>query len=225
MQRLFDRVAAHFSSSAALQSGTLPEASARDVARTQRLARGLTRFVDRWESSADLLGEEKAQDALVIAFLAAFSLIGWLMLMQGYEQLRQAHAIERWPTTVGTVLAVDLQAAEGGDAARWHPQVTYAYTVRGRTITATRITPGKAPNIRDEIEARDYVGHYLPRTRVEVHYNPVDIADSVLEPATPRSAYLNLALGTGLAVLGPVLFMLIGMPISRRRGWLLWRRP
>ena len=168
--------------------------------------------MDRWESSPDLLGEEKTQDALVIGFLGAFSLIGWLMLMQGYEQLRQAHAIEHWPTTVGTILAVDVQAADGGDGTRWRPQVTYAYTVHGRVITATRITPGKAPNIKDEIEARDYVGQYLPQTPVKVHYNPAEISDSVLEPATPRSAYLNLALGAGLACLGPALFMLVGMP-------------
>ena len=97
--------------------------------------------------------------------------------------------------------------------------------MNGRVITATRITPGKAPNINDEIEARDFVGQYLPQTLVKVHYNPAEITESVLEPATPRSAYLNLALGAGLACLGPALFMLIGMPVSRRRGWLFWRRP
>src|SRR5262245_54285962 len=108
MQRLFDRVAAHFlSSNAALQSDTtIPVSTERDAPRTQRVARSLARFLDRCESSPDLLGEEKAQDALVITFLAAFSMIGWLMLMQAYEQLRAARAIESWPTTVGTVLAV-----------------------------------------------------------------------------------------------------------------------
>jgi hypothetical protein len=222
MQRLFGRLAAHFSSSAALHSDTNPPA--RPAPKAHRLEHALARFADRWESSPDLLGEEKAQDALVIGSFAAFSLIGWLMLMQGYEQLRQAHAIERWPTTVGTVLAVDVQAVDGGEGARWRPQVTYAYTVNGRVITATRITPGKAPNIKDELEARDYVGQSLPQTPVSVHYNPAEITESVLQPATPRSAYLNLGLGAGLACLGLILFMLTGMPASRRRGWLLWRR-
>jgi hypothetical protein len=225
MQRLFDRVAAHFSSSAALHSDTLTPAPEREAPQAHRLARALARFVERWESSPDLLGEEKTQDALVIGFFGAFSLIGWLMLMQGCEQLRQAHAIERWPTTVGTIMAVDVQAVDGGEGARWRPQVTYAYAVNGRVITtATRITTGKAPNIKDEIEARNYVGQYLPQTPVKVHYNPAEMTESVLEPATRRSAYLNLALGAGLAGLGPVLFMLTGMPASRRRGWLFWRR-
>src|SRR5262245_49463618 len=124
MQRQFDRVAAHFSSSAALQSDTtIPVSTERAVPRSQRVARSLARFLDHCESSPDLLGEEKAQDALVITFLVAFSMIGWLMLMQGYEQLHQARAIERWPTTVGTVLAVDMQVADGGEGVRWRPQV------------------------------------------------------------------------------------------------------
>ncbi len=225
MQRLFDRVAAHFSSSAALHSDTVARSPERAAPQPYRLTRTLARFLDRCESSPHLLGEEKTQDALVVAFFGAFSLIGWLMLMQGCEQLRHARAIEHWPTTVGTILAVDLHAVDGGDGARWRPEVTYSYAVNGRVMTAGRITPGKAPSIKDEIEARDYVGRYLPQTPIEVHYNPAEITESVLEPATPRSAYLNLALGAGLASLGPALFMLIGMPASRRRGWLFWRRP
>src|SRR5262245_6726846 len=115
MQRLFARVAAHFFSSAALQSDTtIPVPTEPGAPWGQRTAHGLARFLERCESSPHLLGEEKAQDALVITFLTAFSMIGWLMLTQGYEQWRQARAIELWPTTVGTVLAVDMQAADGG---------------------------------------------------------------------------------------------------------------
>lgn len=222
MQRLLDRLTAHISGGPVPRSDTI--ARPRTAPVTHRLSHAMARFADRWEASPDLLGEEKTQDALVIALFGAFSLIGWLMLTQGYEQLRQAHAIERWPTTAGTILAVDVQAVDGGEGARWRPQVTYAYAVNGRVITATRITPGKAPNIKDEIQARDYVGRYLPQTPVTVHYNPAEITESVLQPATPRSAHLNLALGAALACLGPILFMFIGMPASRRRGWLLWRR-
>jgi hypothetical protein len=158
----------------------------------------------------------------VIALFGVFSLIGWLMLMQGYEQLRRrtrSSAGRRRRHRPGC-----RRPGRDGGEARWRPQVTYAYTVNGRMITATRITPGKAPNIKDEIQARDYAGIYLPQTPVTVHYNPAEITESVLQPATPRSAYLNLGLGAGLACLGPILFMLIGMPASRRRGWLLWRQ-
>jgi hypothetical protein len=144
MQRLFGRVTAHFLGSAALHSGPVTPAAASEPPETQRAANTVERLLDRWESSPDLLGEEKTQDALVIAFFGAFSLIGWLMVVQGCEQLRQAHAIGRWPTAEGTVMAVDVQAVDSGEGARWRPQVTYSYSVGNRVITATRITQGKA---------------------------------------------------------------------------------
>jgi hypothetical protein len=122
-------------------------------------------------------------------------------------------------------MAVDVQAVDSGEGARWRPQVTYSYSVGNRVITATRITQGKAPNVNNEAKARDYVRNYLPQGSVTVHYNPAQITESVLEPTTPRSAYLNLFLGACLASLGLALFMLIAMPASRRRGWLFWRRP
>jgi hypothetical protein len=225
MQRLFGRFAAHFLGSAALHSDPVTPAAASGPPAIQRNAHSLARLVDRWESSPDLLGEEKTQDALVIAFFGAFSLIGWLMVVQGCEQLRQAHATERWPTAEGTVMAVDVQAVGSGEGARWRPQVIYAYSVGDRVITATRIAQGNAPNINDEARARAYVRNYMPQANVTVHYNPAQITESVLEPATPRSAYLNLLLGAFLASLGLVLFMLFAVPASRRRGWLFWRRP
>jgi hypothetical protein len=225
MQHLFGRVTAHFLGNAALHSGPVTPAAASEPPENQRAANSVERLLDRWESSPDLLGEEKTQDALVIAFFGAFSLIGWLMVVQGCEQLRQAHAIGRWPTAEGTVMAVDVQAVDSGEGARWRPQVTYSYSVGNRVITATRITQGKAPNVNNEAKARDYVRNYLPQGSVTVHYNPAQITESVLEPTTPRSAYLNLFLGACLASLGLALFMLIAMPASRRRGWLFWRRP
>ena len=147
------------------------------------------------------------------------------MLMQGYEQLRQAHAIEHWPTTVGTILAVDMQAVDR----RRRPALAAAghlflHSQRPRNHRHPHHA-GQGP----QHQGRDRGARLRRRLSAadagEVHYNPVEITESVLEPATPRSAYLNLALGAGLACLGPALFMLVGMPASRRRGWLFWRRP
>jgi hypothetical protein len=225
MQRLLGRFAAHFHGSAPLHSAPATTAPASEPPAIRRTALSVARVLDRWESSPDLLGEEKTQDALVVAFFGAFSLIGWLMVVQGCEQLRQAYAIERWPTAEGTVVAVDVQATDSGEGARWRPQVTYAYSVGDRVITATRIAQGKAPRVNDEAKARAYVRNYMPQASVTVHYNPAQITESVLEPATPRSAYLNLFLGAVLAGLGLALFMLFAVPASRRRGWLFWRRP
>jgi hypothetical protein len=102
------------------------------------------------------------------------------------------------------------------------PRVTYAYTVNSRVVVAARIAD---PNTTGR-DSKDYVVHnYLPQAPVTVHYNPAATSESVLDATVPRSAYLNLILGTGFACLGLTLFMLIAMPASRRRGWLFWRRP
>jgi hypothetical protein len=219
MQRLFGRFAAYFFGGGALPPGGVTPAATPRTADAVPIAPLVVRMWDHWvnKSSRRLLGEERTQDLLVIGFCAAFSLIGWLMVLQGYEQLREARAVERWPTASGSIVAVDVQALDGREGLRWRPQVTYAYTVQGRLVTATRIGSGKAPNIGDEIQARDYVRRYLPQTPVKVHYNPAEITESVLEPGTPRSAHLNLAFGAGLAALGPALFLLIGLPAARRR--------
>ena len=83
-------------------------------------------------------------------------------------RVRSSAGRRRW----APILAVDLHAVDSGDGARWRPEVTYSYAVNGRVMTAGRITPGKAPSIKDEIEARDYVG-------------PVSAADADRSPLQP----------------------------------------
>jgi len=218
MQRWYSRLAAHILSNRPGPGEALRSPSAEGMGVAADRADGiLTRWWERWvhESSPRLIGEEKTQDVLVIGFCAAFSLIGWMMLMQGVEQLTTAREIERWPTTTGVIVSVEVQEAGGGEGTRWRPHIAYTYDVDGRVITGTQLTVGKAPAIKDEEEARDYVRRYLPQTRVRVYYNPDEITESVLEPSTPRSAHLNLTLGIALACLGPVLFLMISSPVTR----------
>jgi hypothetical protein len=219
MQRLFGRLSAPLLGAPSSAPESLTPVATVQPPPPSRLTRSAAGLWSRWlnQSSPQILGEEKTQDVLVIGFCAAFSLIGWLMILQGYEQLQRAREIARWPAVTGTIIAVDVQEVDSREGARWRPQVTYAYAVEGRVVTATRITSGKAPNIVDEIEARDYARRFLPQSPVMVYYNPAQITESVLQPATPRSAYLNFALGAGLACLGPMLFVLMGIPASRRR--------
>lgn len=219
MQSWFGRFSAHFSG-ATLPSGSVAPVTSPQTAPQAPREPLAVRLWEHWatRSSPQLLGEERTQDLLVIGACAAFSLIGWLMVMQGYQQLQHARAVERWPTTTGAIIAVDVQTVDSREGARWRPQVTYTYTVQRRAITATRIAAGKAPSIDKEEQARAYVRKYLPQTPVTVYYNPSEITDSVLDPAIPPRAYLNLALGAAFACLGSALLLLIGLPGARRRA-------
>jgi len=213
MQSPWGRLAAHLLGGATV--GRVPQREAQRAAREP-----LPQAWERWiaESSPQLLGEQRTQDFLVITFCAAFSLIGWLMIVQGAEQMHRARQVAQWPSTRGTVESVDVHAVEGSQGAHWRPQVTYTYAVRGRLITATRLSLGKAPAFEDARGAHAYAARYPSRSPVAVFYNPVEVTESVLETETPRSVYANVAFGVVLACLGPLLLVFFGFPRYRRRA-------
>jgi Protein of unknown function (DUF3592) len=163
-----------------------------------------------------IFGEDRSQDVLLIGLCAAFSLIGWLMIVQGSEQIHIARAVARWPTTIGTIASVDMQEIDGSEGVRWRPQVIYYYSVNGRVIASTQLSRGQAIHVADDQAARAFLSKYPPQSAVTVHYNPEEVTSAVLETDTPRRAQLNLALGLVLAATGPVLLLIFGAPIYRR---------
>ena len=169
------------------------------------------------QAGPQLLGEQRTQDFLAVTFCAACSLIGWLVIVQGAEQVRHARQAAQWPSTRGTVESVDVYATDGSQGTRWRPQVTYSYAVHGRVITATRLSMGKEPSFDTASRAQAYAARYPSRSVVAVRYNPEEVGESVLETDTPRSVYANLAVGVTLACLGPLLLFFAFLQ-HRRRG-------
>lgn len=160
--------------------------------------------------SHELLGEQRIQDVLVITFCAAFSLIGWLMMAQGADQIRTARAVASWPTAEGVIEAVDVYPVEGSQGQRWRAHVTYSYAVGGRIVTASRVSLGRAPMETTQSAAESHLIQYPPGSAVTVYFNPRELTESVLDVGTPSNAYLNLAFGIALALLGPGLLVLFG---------------
>jgi hypothetical protein len=212
MQSPSGRLAAHLLGSEAV--GRAAQPAAEPVVREVR-AQGWERWIT--ESSPQLLGEQRTQDLLVVTFCAAFSLIGWLMIVQGADQLHGARQAAQWPSTRGRVESVEVYAVGGSQGAHWRPQVTYSYPVGGRLITATRLSLGKARFFEDARRAHAYAARYPSRSTVTVFYNPAEVTESVLEIDTPRSVYVNLAFGVVLACLGPLLLVLF-VSALRERG-------
>lgn len=174
---------------------------------------------ERWitQSSPQLLGEQRIQDFLVVTFCAAFSLIGWLMIVQGADQVQRARQAAQWPSTRGTVESAEVYVVEGSQGAHWRPQVTYSYAVHGQLVTATRVSLGKARFFDNAQDAQTYAARYPARSEVTVFYNPAEVTESVLEIDTPRSVHANVAFGVALACLGPMLLALFGFPRYRGR--------
>jgi hypothetical protein len=213
MRSPFGRLAAHLLGSQAADRTAQP--AAEHVAREAR-----AQAWERWlaESSPQLLGEQRTQELLVFTFCAAFSLIGWLMIVQGADQLHAARQAAQWPNTRGTVESVEVYAVGSSQGAHWRPQVTYSYAVDGRLVTATRLSLGKARFFEDARRAHAYAARYPARSTVTVFYNPAEVTESVLEIETPRSVYANLAFGVALACTGPGLLVLFGFVRYRGRA-------
>ena len=167
--------------------------------------------------SSRLIGEERFQHLLVIGFCIAISLIGWLMIVQGAEQIRVVRQVAQWPTTAGLIESVDLFEVEGSQGTQFRPHVSYSYVVDGQVIMGTRLAPGRAPAVRDFPAAAAFVAKYPARTPITVFYSPADATESVLEAETPRTVYVNLAFGIILAGLGPALLLFFGFPTRRPR--------
>ena len=170
------------------------------------------------QSSRELLGEQRTQDFLVITFCAAFSLIGWLMIAQGVEQIRLTRSVMEWPTTQGIVESAEVYPTEGSQGARWRPHVIYSYAVGGRVVTATRLSLGKAPMESQEVAAERFLTRYRPGSTVTVYFNPRELTESVVDVTLPMSVYVNMAFGAVLALVGPGLLVLFGFWPRGARG-------
>jgi uncharacterized protein DUF3592 len=114
----------------------------------------------------------------------------------------RADATSEWPTALGTVLSAQLEELEYGSELRWFPRVTYQYSVQGRTVVNTQLTPGQQPQWRDRADAMRFLERYLARARVVVYYNPTNAHDAVLEPRSGSRADPALGLGIALVALG-----------------------
>lgn len=229
MPRIVGRSAPHLIASGsvtrigltAAQAMSAPPASTSNPAQAQAPSPASPHWYNR--PSLGVFGEDKSRDVLLIGLCAAFSLIGWLMIVRGGEQIHHARNVAKWPTTVGIIASVDMQEIDGSEGARWRPQVVYYYSVNGRVISSTQLSRGQALQVTDERAARAFLAKYPTQSAVTVHYDPAEVTNSVLETNIPRSARLNLALGLVLAAAGPILLLIFGGPVYRR--WAPSREP
>ena len=163
-----------------------------------------SRVGQRWifRSNSGWLGGDRITDLSVLTLCSALVLMGLLMLAKVGADKMNADAAAAWPTTFGTVLSAQVEELEYGSELRWFPRVTYRYSVQGRTVVTTQLTPGQQPYWRDRMDARQFLERYMARSQVVVYYNPANIGESVLEPKNSNRTDHALGLGVVLVVLG-----------------------
>ena len=118
----------------------------------------------------------------------------------GVSMMSASGTARGWPTVTGKITERGVGPATTTGASRAgryvEPRVSYSYTVDGKHYTGHRIA--LAANAYDEAKARK-VANELPDS-VEVHYNPSDPSDALLQPSATGMAIFVLILG-GLGIL------------------------
>ena len=128
--------------------------------------------------------------------LALFILTGIITTARGAYILAVHRRRRNWPSTDGFITESSMKSGEGDLL----PDIRFCYTVNDRTYQQTlRFTDDISPS---EEFGNSYVLKYPPDSRVRVHYNPDNPADSVLDPADSKGDWLLLSLGLGMSLLG-----------------------
>ena len=122
-------------------------------------------------------------------------------LVAGVTMMSASRAARGWPVVTGKITERTVGPSITSGASRpgryFEPRVTYSYTVDGKAYTGHRIA--MTTNAYDEDKARS-VARELPDS-VEVHYNPRDPGDAVLQPSAIGMSIFILLVGViGLLV-------------------------
>ena len=139
--------------------------------------------------------------AVFLLVISAGALVAGITMMSASSKARG------WPVATGTIVERTVGPSTTTGASRpgryFEPRVTYDYVVDGKHYKGHRIS--LTTNAYDEGKARR-VASELPDT-VEVHYNPGDPGDALLQPSAIGMSIVVLIGGViGLVIAAGLLF-------------------
>jgi hypothetical protein len=142
-------------------------------------------------------------------FVTAVSGFGLLVSLFAIAYVRIMRQAAGWPVAPGRIVASGVESyldwhrenSETGPPRRYYkPSVVYRYEVHGHKYQGDRVSTGlkisaTIPALADRVARRYPIG-----TAVDVHYNPEDPGESVLEPHT-RASYFLWFMAAGMFLL------------------------
>jgi hypothetical protein len=138
---------------------------------------------------------------------AVLSLIASPLLWFGGRNLWNASASIRWPVAEGKIRTSEIReflSGTSGDRNRtrnYTPSILFEYTVGGQQYSGRTVYRGQAAGDADATEAEVLHARYPEGATVEVHYEPRNPANSLLEPGIESDVFWLP--GLGLAFLLP----------------------
>jgi len=134
--------------------------------------------------------------AIFVLLIGIAAVVGGITLMSASRKARS------WPVVTGRITERTVGPSTTTGASRpgryFEPRVTYDYTVAGKSYQGHRIAIATAAYDEDKARA---VANELPDS-VEVHYDPANPADAVLQPSSIGMSVLVLIFGALAALVG-----------------------
>lgn len=146
----------------------------------------------------------------IVALLLAAALMGggyYVAWEWARPALARAQESADWPRTRGWVETSRVQRfSRTGGRVEPRLELSYSYTVDGQTYEGRRVRlPAPIPKmLRDG--PQQITGRYPAGLEVDVYYDPQDPSRAVLERGAPTAAYLPVALGVAMALVGAASF-------------------
>lgn len=140
-----------------------------------------------------------------LRFLLTF-VFAMLLLFRGGGALLESFQARSWQTTEAVVTEstagwVGHQRAMYKSVLRYELQVRYVYSVNGRAYTSLRVRFSPwGPNENFNPAISSILNKYPVGTQVHAHFDPIDPAHSVLEPAPPPADRIFLSAALALAI-------------------------
>lgn len=125
----------------------------------------------------------------------------------------QAVASRSWPATEGRIVRSTLEESRKDGKTHYSADIGYEYQLDGRTLTGSRVWIGDAYSSSPGNEFRTAVKRYPVGRQVQVHYDPQDPTESVLEPGPTWSGSLLFLIGLGVLAIGGLLLLSAVVPL------------
>lgn len=140
-----------------------------------------------------------------------------LIIFWGWPVLSKAKESVNWPVVTGSVTRSEVAQKRDSDGDRtYRPDVEYKYSVDEEDFVGFDVYVASSSMwSSSRSSANETVRKYKVGKDVEVHYNPNDPADAVLEPGTNWMTYLPFGIGLIFAVIG-------GLILVGSLSWLLF---
>ncbi|MFH1891413.1 MAG: DUF3592 domain-containing protein [Candidatus Zixiibacteriota bacterium] len=156
----------------------------------------------------------RASSSLALKIIIASSLIaGVALVLASSASMGHVFTERCWPVTEGTVIESDIAHDQ-----TYRPQIAYSYTVSGviYTDTTTLGAPGFGGKRKRYDVSRSLTHDHPVGSKIAIHYDPANPADSVPKTTITWDVYTKLSFGITLYAIG--IFLSVGLIMGKGKS-------